>query len=78
LPIVHSIDTPEYDLVKTADCGISVPAANAHAIAIAVAQIASMPKEARRLIGQRGQAYVRANHTYPVLADQFIESVTSI
>ncbi|CAB3898394.1 hypothetical protein LMG26841_04347 [Achromobacter dolens] len=78
LPIVHSIDTPEYDLVKTANCGISVPAADSHAIAVAVSQIAAMPKEARMLIGQRGQAYVRANHTYPVLADQFIESLTSI
>ncbi|MCY1195539.1 PEP-CTERM/exosortase A-associated glycosyltransferase [compost metagenome] len=74
LPVVHATNSP-YDLVRDADCGVSVPADDVPAIAGAIAGLADLPKAQRAALGLRGQAFVRQHHSYAVLARQFLESL---
>ncbi len=40
-------------------------------------ELAALPRLERARMGERGRAYVLANHTYPVLAARFIEAVST-
>jgi glycosyltransferase involved in cell wall biosynthesis len=70
-PIIHSV-TAGNDLVHEANCGISIPAEDINAIAQAVKQIAIMPPEALKKLGQNGHKYVINNHDYSYLAQIFL------
>lgn len=74
LPIIHSTSAP-YDLVREAACGISVPANDPAAIAQAARTMTEMPPAARQRMGNAGHEYVVAHHTYPVLAQRFIDAL---
>lgn len=73
-PIVHSINAGN-DLVSDSGCGISIPPEKPEEIAEAVLQLMSLSAEARQQMGQKGRAYILANHDYQVLAEQFITSI---
>jgi glycosyltransferase involved in cell wall biosynthesis len=75
-PILHSI-TIGNDLVKAANCGITVPAANVEAIARGVMQISSLSRDELIRLGQNGYEYVIKNHDYKVLATKFLDVCTS-
>jgi spore maturation protein CgeB len=34
-----------------------------------------LPPQERRAMGERGRAFVLAHHTYPVLAQRFVEAM---
>ena len=74
MPIIHAVEAAN-DMVKDANCGISVPAENPEAIASAVKQLMRMSDEQRREMGLRGKRYVMENHDYKVLARRFLESI---
>lgn len=71
-PIIHS-NNASNDLVKLANCGLSIPAENPQAIADAILDLAAMSLEERNKMGQNGKAYVLKNHTYCKLADRYID-----
>ena len=73
-PIIHAIEAAN-DLVKEAQCGVSVPPEDPVAIAQAVREMMAIGEEQRREIGLRGRKYVMANHDYRVLAQRFLESI---
>ena len=73
-PVLHSVDAGN-DPVAEAGCGLTVPPGDAAAVAAGLQQLAALPVEARRAMGQRGRAFVIAHHTYPVLARRFLEAV---
>ena len=71
-PIVHAVEAAN-DPVAEAGCGISVEPENANAIASAIMELSSLPKEERDKLGIKGHDYVLKNHTYSVLANKFIQ-----
>ncbi|MEH7235739.1 glycosyltransferase family 4 protein [Bacillus sp. JJ1562] len=71
-PIIHSIEAGN-DLVKEANCGVSVAPEDPVLIAEAINQIFELTDEERKKLGENGKKYVMENHDYRVLADRFIK-----
>ncbi len=72
--VLHSVDAGN-DPVAEAGCGLTVPPQDAAAVAQGLRRLAAVPAEERRAMGERGRAFVLANHTYPVLARRFLEAL---
>ena len=74
-PVVCAIAAGN-DPVSDAGCGETIAPEDPHALAAAVKRLRAMPAEARARLGRAGRAYVEANHTYPVLARNFLDAVS--
>ena len=61
------------DMVKLANCGISVEAQNSQAIADGILKLYNMNKEDRNILGQNGKSYVLEYFTYEKLAKKYKE-----
>jgi glycosyltransferase involved in cell wall biosynthesis len=75
--VLHSVAAGN-DPVAEAGCGLSVPPGDAAAVAAGLTRLAALPAAERRAMGQRGRAFVQAHHTYPVLAQLFLDAVTAV
>jgi len=75
VPVLHSVDAGN-DPVAEAGCGLTVPPESPDAVAAGLRQLAALSADERRAMGERGQAFVRAHHSYAVLARRFIEAVS--
>jgi glycosyltransferase involved in cell wall biosynthesis len=73
-PIVHSVNAGN-DLVADSNCGLSVPPNDPIAIVGAIEKLIALPEEDRRTLGKNGQQFVRENHSYEILADNFIHAI---
>lgn len=73
-PVLHSVEAGN-DPVAEAGAGLTVPPEDAQAVAEGVCRLAALPAEARAAMGRRGREFVLANHTYPVLAQRFVEAL---
>ena len=73
VPIVHSFDYKEHDIVMKVGCGISVKSGSMLEIQNAILKIYNMPKEEREKMGQNGKEYVKNNLSYKVLVKKMIE-----
>ena len=71
-PILHSY-SGEGDLIKEANCGITVEAENPEAIAEGILKLYNMSPEERKRLGENGRKYVLEHHTYEKIADKFEE-----
>lgn len=72
--VLHSVDAGN-DPVADADCGLTVAPESAVAVAQGLLRLAGTSPEQRKQMGDRGRAHVLKHHSYPVLAQQFIEAV---
>jgi glycosyltransferase involved in cell wall biosynthesis len=72
--VLHSVDAGN-DPVAESGCGLTVAPESPAAVADGLRQLAALPAEQRRAMGDHGRAFVVANHTYPVLAQRFIEAM---
>ena len=73
--VLHSVAAGN-DPVAEAGCGLTVPPESAAAVADGLrALVATSPGE-RAAMGERGRAFVVANHSYRVLAQRFIDAVS--
>lgn len=70
--ILHSVEAGN-DPVTEADCGLTVAPESPQAVAQGLLQLAAATPHQRQDMGQRGRTFVLARHTYPVLAQQFLE-----
>jgi len=75
VPVLHSVDAGN-DPVAEAGCGLTVSPEAPAAVAAGLRQLAALSAVERRAMGERGRQYVRAHHSYAVLAQRFIEAVT--
>ncbi len=75
VPVLHSVDAGN-DPVADAGCGLTVSPEAPAAVAAGLRQLASLSADERRAMGERGRQYVRAHHSYAVLAQRFIEALT--
>ncbi|KQV95986.1 glycosyltransferase family 4 protein [Rhizobacter sp. Root1221] len=73
--VLHSVEAGN-DPVAEAGCGLTVAPESAPAVVDGLRRLAATPPVERAAMGERGRAFVRAHHTYPVLAARFIEAVT--
>ena len=55
-------------------CGLTVPPEAPAAVARA-AQLAALSAQERQAMGERGQNFVRARHSYAVLAQRFLQAM---
>jgi glycosyltransferase involved in cell wall biosynthesis len=74
--VLHSVDAGN-DPVADSGCGLTVPPDDPAAVADGLRRLAVLPADQRRAMGERGRAYVLAHHTYPVLAQRFLDAVSS-
>ena len=72
--VLHSVDAGN-DPVAEAGCGLTVPPESPQAVADGLMRLAACPPDERAAMGERGRAFVLANHTYPVLAQRFLEAL---
>ena len=72
--VLHSVEAGN-DPVAEARCGVTVAPESPGAVAQGLRQLAARTPAERRAMGERGRAFVLANHTYPVLAQRFIEAL---
>ena len=74
--VLHSVEAGN-DPVAESGCGLTVAPGDAPAIAAGLRQLAAMPAAERHAMGQRGRAFVLAHHSYPVLAQRFLDAVSA-
>ncbi len=72
--VLHSVDAGN-DSVAESGCGLTVPPESPQAVADGLRQLAALPASLRRVMGERGRAFVVAHHTYTVLAQRFIQAM---
>ena len=72
--VLHSVDAGN-DPVAEAGCGLTVPPESPQAVADGLLRLAACSTAERAAMGERGRAFVLANHTYPVLAERFLEAL---
>ncbi len=73
--VLHSVEAGN-DPVAEAGCGLTVPPQSPEAVADGLRRLTSLSAAERRAMGERGRAFVLANHTYPVLAQRFLTACT--
>lgn len=73
-PIIQSINAGN-DPITEAKCGISISDGNAKKIAAAILNIKNMSKEERKKLGKNGQVFVKKNHSYTALSQNFIKAL---
>jgi glycosyltransferase involved in cell wall biosynthesis len=76
-PIVQAVDAAN-DLVSQANCGITVPPEDPHAIADAILRLRDMSAEDRDRLGSSGRRFVMRKHDYRILARDFLQQMTEI
>ena len=72
--VLHSVDAGN-DPVAESGCGLTVAPESPAAVADGLRRLAALPAAQRSEMGERGRAFVLAHHTYPVLAQRFIEAM---
>jgi glycosyltransferase involved in cell wall biosynthesis len=72
--VLHSVEAGN-DPVAESGCGLTVAPESAAAIADGLRRLAALPASERQAMGARGRAFVLAHHTYPVLAQRFVQAI---
>jgi glycosyltransferase involved in cell wall biosynthesis len=72
--VLHSVEAGN-DPVAESGCGLTVPPESPQAVAEGLRTMAALGAEQRRAMGARGRAHVLAHHTYPVLAQRFLDAI---
>ena len=73
--VLHAVEAGN-DPVAEAGCGLTVAPESAEAVAQGLRRLAALTADERAAMGERGRRFVVAHHTYPVLAQRFIEAVS--
>ncbi len=72
--VLHSVEAGN-DPVAESGCGLTVAPGDAQAVATGLQRLAALTPAERRAMGLRGRDFVLAHHTYPVLAERFLDAV---
>jgi len=72
--VLHSVEAGN-DPVAEAGCGLTVSPESADAVADGLRRLAVLPVAERRRMGERGREFVLQRHTYPVLAQRFLDAL---
>jgi glycosyltransferase involved in cell wall biosynthesis len=72
--VLHSVEAGN-DPVAESGCGLTVPPEDPAAVAQGLRTMATLPVAERQAMGQRGRAFVQAEHSYTVLAQRFVDAL---
>jgi glycosyltransferase involved in cell wall biosynthesis len=72
--VLHSVEAGN-DPVAESGCGLTVAPEAPEAIADGLRRLAALPLAERQAMGERGRHFVLAHHTYPVLAQRFLQAM---
>ena len=72
-PVLHAVDAGN-DPVAEAGCGVTVAPESAAALTEGLQRLLDTPLDEREAMGRRGREFVLAQHTYPVLAQRFLQA----
>lgn len=70
-PILYAIESGKSNIVKIANCGLSIKAENSEAIADGILKIYNMNYKKREILGINAKNYVLENFTYEKLAEKY-------
>ena len=73
-PVLHAAEAGN-DPVVEAGAGLTVAPESPSKVAEGLRRLAATPAAERSAMGERGRAFVLANHTYPVLAQRFLDAL---
>lgn len=73
-PIIHSVSAPN-DWVKDGQCGISVEAENADALAKVLLEMSELSEARRQELGNNGRKYCKSKFNYHNLAEEFVGNI---
>lgn len=76
-PVLASYNT-EYDVVKKANCGISVQPDSSEEIASAVSQFYNMPEKDRIELGNNGYNYLMNNFTFERITNEYLDFIEKL
>jgi glycosyltransferase involved in cell wall biosynthesis len=76
-PILQAVAAGN-DLVGEANCGITVPPEDPHAVANAILRLRDMSADERDGLGENGRRFVMQRHDYRVLARSFLQRMMEI
>lgn len=72
--VLHAVEAGN-DPVAESGCGLTVAPESPEAVADGLLRLAALPATERAAMGRRGRDFVLAHHTYPVLAQRFLQAV---
>ena len=72
--VLHSVAAGN-DPVAESGCGLTVIPQSPEAVADGLRRLAAIPEAERRAMGERGRQFVLSRHTYPVLAQRFLQAL---
>jgi glycosyltransferase involved in cell wall biosynthesis len=72
--VLHAVEAGN-DPVAEAGCGLTVPPESPPAVAQGLLRLMGMAPSERRDLGARGRDFVLSHHTYPVLAQRFLQAM---
>ena len=72
--VLHSVDAGN-DPVAESGCGLTVAPESPAAVVDGLRRLAGLSAAERAAMGERGRAFVLAHHTYPVLAQRFLQAM---
>ncbi len=75
VPVLHAVEAGN-DPVAEAGAGLTVTPESPLAVAEGLLRLTALPPAERRAMGERGRAFVLAHHTYPVLAQRFLQALS--
>lgn len=73
-PIINAVEAGN-DPVAEAQCGISIPAENPKALAEAILKLKNLPREELQNLGKNGYQFMKNNHDYKILAQNFVRAM---
>jgi glycosyltransferase involved in cell wall biosynthesis len=73
-PVLHAVEAGN-DPVAEAGCGLTVEPESPAAVAEGLRRLIACDPQERQTMGARGRRFVMARHTYPLLAQNFLEAV---
>jgi len=69
--VLYAIDSGKNNIVKTAECGVSVEAQDPRAIADGIQELYAKEKEDREKLGKNGREFILEHFTYDKLAQRY-------
>lgn len=72
--VLHSVEAGN-DPVAEAGCGLTVPPADAQAVADGLLKLSALTPAERASMGEKGRDFIRHYHVYPILAERFLAAV---
>ena len=70
--VLHAVEAGN-DPVSEAGCGLTVQPEDPQAVAQGIRALLALSEDERLVMGQHGREYILRHHTYPVLAQKFLE-----